>query len=532
MSNIPKLVEPEELAKHLNDDGILIIDLSLPGSYKKGHVPGAVHLSYPAILYAHDDTDCDIPPDELLSETLSKLGLTPETHVIAYDNQCCPMACRFLWTLEEIGHQHYSLLNGGWTSWEATNLPIEQTLNEPTPSHYTAKKIGNALALKDYILSKLNDRNTVLLDTRMEEELTNELIMTDRGGYIPGCVHFDWVDAVDDDNCMRICDFDMLQEKLESKGVTKDKEVIIYCQTHMRSAHTYITLKLLGYPKVLGYAAGFSEWGNDPDTPIENEYFNEENSAPVIESEPEKTEPESQALPNLQLVYNADEKGVDYKVANIELAEFGRQIITTFQDSMPGLMAIKNTYLGKKPFQGIRITGSYRIDPMLAVFIETLHDLGAMVRWAAQDTISTQDNIAAALALRGIPIFAWYQQTESEFQWCIEQALDFPGEMMPHIIIDEGDEGRLLTRHHDNKSDANYHKSSETLEQTKALLDNTARELLMAVIQLAKWERKALGNIAIQKNEHDGDMKLWVADPMICHCNSVVMLKNTLYVCG
>ncbi|MEE8342954.1 MAG: sulfurtransferase [Gammaproteobacteria bacterium] len=269
--NLPLLLQPDELASCLGADNLLIVDLSLPGHYAEGHVPGAIRLDYPSILYTHGATDCDIPPGDVFSKALSQIGFTKNHHVIAYDRQSNPMACRLLWTLAEFGHTKHSLLDGGWHAWCDGNLPAEQTINTPEPSHYYGARKGIALAKKRYILERLNDPDVIMLDTRMNEEFTNELIMTDRGGKIPGAVHFDWMDAIDEDNSHRIRKPEDISPILQEMGVVPEKEIITYCQTHLRSAHTYFVLKLLGYQRVLGYAAGYSEWGNDLETPIENE---------------------------------------------------------------------------------------------------------------------------------------------------------------------------------------------------------------------------------------------------------------------
>jgi thiosulfate/3-mercaptopyruvate sulfurtransferase len=268
---LPILIEPKELIDKLGDPRLLIIDLSYPGAHAKGHVPGAVWLGYPEILRVHDNTDCDVPSNEVLSESLSAIGLTPEHHVVVYDGQGNPMACRLFWTLEELGHTNVSVINGGWSAWVADGLPVEMKINVPQPSKYMARRIGKALATKEYIIQKIGDPNTVFLDTRMADEFTNKLIITDRGGKIPGSVHFDWLNAVDKDNHTRLRPKEEILKRLHQIGATPDKEIIPYCQTHMRSAHTYFVLKYLGYKHVLGYAAGYSEWGNDLDTPVENE---------------------------------------------------------------------------------------------------------------------------------------------------------------------------------------------------------------------------------------------------------------------
>ena len=270
-NELPLIIEAEVLQQQLDMEGLVVIDLSIPQVHKEGHVPGAIHVSYPEIVHAHDDVDCDIPPDEDLSPVISRLGLKPEHKIVAYDAQHNPMACRLLWTLEELGFHHLSIMNGGWHAWRDKGLPIDIEKHSLPESDFKARQSGQANATQEYIKSKLEDPSVVILDTRMVEEFSNELLMTDRGGNIPGAVHFDWMNNFDEENYFKFYDDEVLQNNFNKLGVTPDKEVIIYCQTHFRSAHTYWVLKHLGYSNIRGYAAGYSEWGNALDTPIENE---------------------------------------------------------------------------------------------------------------------------------------------------------------------------------------------------------------------------------------------------------------------
>jgi len=273
---LPLIIEAVELQQYLNHENVVVIDLSIPQVYKEGHVPGAIHLSYPTIVDAHDDVDCDIPSDDDLSDALSKLGLLSKHHVVAYDAQHNPMACRFLWTLEELGHQNYSLMNGGWHAWRDGGFPIDTQKNILPESNYYAKQKEIVNAKRKHIESKLNSSNVVILDTRMLEEFTNELLITDRGGNIPGAVHYDWMNSVDENNYFRFFSDDTLRESFSKLGVVPGKEIIVYCQTHFRSAHTYVLLKSLGFKNIKAYAAGYSEWGNAVDSVIDNEVFDDD----------------------------------------------------------------------------------------------------------------------------------------------------------------------------------------------------------------------------------------------------------------
>ena len=128
----------------------------------------------------------------------------------------------------------------------------------------------------------------------------------------------------------------------------------------------------------------------------------------------------------------------DFKVADINLAEFGRKQITLAEHEMPGLMMLRQEYKNKKPLSGARITGSLHMTIETAVLIETLVELGANVRWASCNIFSTQDEAAAAIANAGIPVFAWKGESEDEYWWCLEKTLDWPDGKGPNLLLDDG----------------------------------------------------------------------------------------------
>ncbi|NRA96587.1 MAG: adenosylhomocysteinase [Planctomycetes bacterium] len=146
-------------------------------------------------------------------------------------------------------------------------------------------------------------------------------------------------------------------------------------------------------------------------------------------------------------------KQLDYKVADLSLAAFGRKEIELAEHEMPGLMALRHRYGESKPLAGARITGSLHMTIQTAVLIETLIDLGATVRWASCNIFSTQDHAAAAIAVgregtpedpKGIPVFAWKGETLEEYWWCTEQALTWPDADGPNTIVDDGGDATLL----------------------------------------------------------------------------------------
>ncbi len=128
----------------------------------------------------------------------------------------------------------------------------------------------------------------------------------------------------------------------------------------------------------------------------------------------------------------------DYKVADISLAEWGRKEVAIAETEMPGLMALRAEFAGKKPLAGARIAGCLHMTIQTAVLMETLVDLGAELRWSSCNIFSTQDHAAAAMAAAGIPTFAWKGESEEEFWWCIDQTIFGPGDWRPNMLLDDG----------------------------------------------------------------------------------------------
>ena len=138
------------------------------------------------------------------------------------------------------------------------------------------------------------------------------------------------------------------------------------------------------------------------------------------------------------------EQNIAYKVKDIELADWGRKEIEIAEKEMPGLMSLRSKYGKEKPLKGARITGSLHMTVQTAVLIDTLVELGADVRWASCNIFSTQDHAAAAVAKKGIPVFAWKGETLDEYWWCTKQALSFPNDKGPHLIVDDGGDASLM----------------------------------------------------------------------------------------
>ena len=166
----------------------------------------------------------------------------------------------------------------------------------------------------------------------------------------------------------------------------------------------------------------------------------------------------------------------DYKVRDIKLAEWGRKEIQIAETEMPGLMKLREEYKSEKPLKGARIAGCLHMTIQTAVLIETLMELGASVRWSSCNIYSTQDQAAAAIAEKNIPVFAWKGESEEEFWWCIEQTIKGPDGWKPNLILDDG--GDLTKLLHD--------KFPELLDDVKGLSEETTT----GVLRLVEMEKK------------------------------------------
>jgi adenosylhomocysteinase len=166
----------------------------------------------------------------------------------------------------------------------------------------------------------------------------------------------------------------------------------------------------------------------------------------------------------------------DYKVADIKLADWGHKEVAIAETEMPGLMALREEFAGKKPLEGARIAGCIHMTIQTAVLIETLVALGASVRWSSCNIFSTQDHAASAIADDRIPVFAWKGETEEEFWWCIEQTIKGPGGWEPNMILDDG--GDLTQLMHE--------KYPEMLKNIRGISEETTT----GVHRLVQMEKK------------------------------------------
>src|SRR6202140_3727191 len=177
-------------------------------------------------------------------------------------------------------------------------------------------------------------------------------------------------------------------------------------------------------------------------------------------------------MPTATLENSTKTNSLDYKVADISLADFGRKEIDIAEQEMPGLMAIRNKYANEKPLAGVRVTGSLHMTIQTAVLIETLVELGAEVRWASCNIFSTQDHAASAIATAKIPVFAWKGESLEEYWWCTYQALSHPNGKGPELIVDDGGDATLLIhKGYELENGSDWVNSSSGSHEEKVIKD-------------------------------------------------------------
>ena len=269
---LPLIVEPAELHASLSAtkpsvDKLLIVDLCSAEKYHAGHIPGAVHLNTADLIVGTKPAPGLLPSAEQLSLVFSRIGLTPDTHVVCYDDEGGPWAGRLIWTLDVIGHKKYSFLNGGKTAWLADGflLQVEENIPKVAPLRQLIFDM-RYIAEADEILAHLNDANFLVWDARALDEYTGEKALSARGGHIPGAIHCEWLELLDANRALRLRKD--LANYLQQKGITSSKNIITHCQTHRRSGLTYIAAKSLGYQNIRAYPGSWSEWGNTDNFPV------------------------------------------------------------------------------------------------------------------------------------------------------------------------------------------------------------------------------------------------------------------------
>jgi thiosulfate/3-mercaptopyruvate sulfurtransferase len=252
---VPSLVvTPEWLAAHLDHPALRLLDVRSLENYNEGHLPGAVQVEL-----AQLSSESNGVPGMLLAATafatkMSAYGVDSSKAVVLYDDNWGMPAARVLWALARYGHTNAAVLTGGWDRWQEEGHPHSSEPVQPTPAHFQVKPVDEHLAERTWVQQHLHNPDVILIDTRTPGEYAQ--------GHLPGAVNWDWMNAVPVAGWDLMKPADELRATLESLGATPEKAIVTYCRSGARAAHTYLVLRMLGYPRVRNYDGSWLEWSH------------------------------------------------------------------------------------------------------------------------------------------------------------------------------------------------------------------------------------------------------------------------------
>jgi len=267
-ANPDLLWSADDLKDRLSNPQVVIMDMRPPEAYANGHIPGARSFDIFGISLI------DTRPQPLaaflwmIEHLIQAKGVNSDSNVVVYDDIAGMRAARLFWFLEFFGHEQVHMLNGGFTAWHDAGYAIAHEATLPIAGNFKMKPKPDRIATVDDVLSRLKSPSTVIVDTRSDAEYTGGLVRAKRGGAIPGAVHLEWTNNLNEQGFFKSAD--QLVKMYAERGITPGKEVIPHCQGAYRSAHTYLALRLIGYPNVRNYLGSWGEWGNREDLPIEH----------------------------------------------------------------------------------------------------------------------------------------------------------------------------------------------------------------------------------------------------------------------
>ena len=256
-ANSQLLVETQQLEALLDEADVRIIDVRSKEAYDQGHIPNAVHLGADDVIDPNSHVAGDLLPHHELAALLGQRGVGKDTRVVLYDDNGGFHASRLFWMLEYFGHGKVALLNGGIPKWQQEGRVVTTDVPKVRQADFALTYMPRRLATADWLLDRRDESSVVVIDVRPAKLYD--------AGHIPWAQNIGWKENLTADSTLKPAD--ELLEKFAAQGVTPDKNVAVHCQNGMAAAHSYFTLRLLGYPRVRSYDRSWSEWGAADDLP-------------------------------------------------------------------------------------------------------------------------------------------------------------------------------------------------------------------------------------------------------------------------
>ncbi len=262
-------METDALASGLASKDLRIIDVRAAGPYGEAHIPGAINLNPNDLDTKKPNGVQDLAAPGKVAEVLSNLGLGDSGKIVVYDDQRTLSAARVFWALDFLGRKDVAVLNGGFPKWQAEKREVTRTVPKLDKAVFTPHPDSSKVADVPYIKANMSDKSVVLCDARTPGEYDGTDVRAERGGHIPGAKNVNWENNIQSGETPVLKDAAQLKALYDQAGITPDREVITYCQSGVRAAQSYFTLKLLGYEKVRNFDGSWQEWAKDASLPIE-----------------------------------------------------------------------------------------------------------------------------------------------------------------------------------------------------------------------------------------------------------------------